>query len=98
MPPIYAPDVPPLIEDYGVLHELGVAKTSVQSGLGVRFRRFLGQQSKGIRSGFFVILRPWEHGGKVRKGGPGTREKEIEFEREIPDIQKREHTRCVLVA
>ena len=43
-PPIYAPDlppdVPPLIEDYGVLHELGVAKTSVRSGLGVRFRRF----------------------------------------------------------
>ena len=42
----------------------------------------------GIRSGIFVFLRPAQHGGKDRTGRPGSREKEIEFEREIPDFPK----------
>ena len=36
----------------------------------------------GIRSRNFVFLRPSEHGGKDRTGRPGSREKEIGFERE----------------
>ena len=32
--------------------------------------------------GIFVFLRPSEHGGKDRTGRPGSREKEIGFERE----------------
>ena len=52
----------------------------------------------GIRAGFCAFSRPSCYGGNVRKGGTGTRVKEIEFEREIPDFQKRERTRCVLVA
>ena len=50
----------------------------------------------GIRSGFFVFLRPPFYGDSERTGGPGTREKEIGFERErererereIPDFPK----------
>ena len=41
----------------------------------------------GIRSGNFVFLRPAQHGGKDRTGRPGSREKEIEFEREIPQAK-----------
>ena len=41
----------------------------------------------GIRSGNFVFLRPAQHGGKDRTGRPGSREKEIEFEREIPQTK-----------
>ena len=45
----------------------------------------------GIRSGIFVFLRPPYHGGKDRIGRPGSREKEIEFERErYPSFQKRD--------
>ena len=36
----------------------------------------------GIGTGIFVFLRPSEHGGKDRMGRPGSREKEIGFERE----------------
>ena len=36
----------------------------------------------GIGIGFFVFLRPSQHGGKNRIGRPGTKEKEIGFERE----------------
>ena len=43
----------------------------------------------GIRSGNFVFLRPAQHGGKDRTGRPGSREKEIEFER-YPSFQKRD--------
>ena len=35
----------------------------------------------GNRSGIFVFLRPAQHGAKDRIGRPGTREKEIGFER-----------------
>ena len=42
----------------------------------------------GIGTGIFVFLRPSEHGGKDRMGRPGSREKEIGFEREIPDFPK----------
>ena len=40
----------------------------------------------GIRAGFCPFSRPSCYGGKVRKGGTGTRVKEIEFE--IPDFPK----------
>ena len=33
----------------------------------------------GIGIGFFVFLRPSQHGGKNRIGRPGTKEKEIGF-------------------
>ena len=36
----------------------------------------------GIRGGIFVFLRPPYHGGKDRTGRPGSRVKEIGFERE----------------
>ena len=36
----------------------------------------------GIRNGIFVFLRPPYHGGKERPGRPGSKEKEIEFEKE----------------
>ncbi len=36
----------------------------------------------GIRSGFFVFLRPSCYGDSERTGRPGTREKEIGFERD----------------
>ena len=42
-----------------------------------------------IRSGIFVFLRPPYHEGKDRIGRPGSREKEIEFER-YPSFQKRD--------
>ena len=48
----------------------------------------------GIGPGIFVFWRPSEHGGKDRIGRPGSREKEIGFERErerereIPDFPK----------
>ena len=50
----------------------------------------------GIRSGIFVFLRPACYGGIQRTGRPGSREKEIGFERErererereIPDFPK----------
>ena len=42
----------------------------------------------GIRSGNFVFLRLSQRGGKTRIGRPGTREKEIGFEREIPEFPK----------
>ena len=48
----------------------------------------------GIGAGIFVFLRPSEHGGKDRMGRPGSREKEIGFERErerereIPEFPK----------
>ena len=41
----------------------------------------------GIGTGIFVFLRPSEHGGKDRTGRPGSREKEIGFEREIPQAK-----------
>ena len=45
----------------------------------------------GIGSGIFVFLRPPYHGGKDRPGRPGSKEKEIEFERErYPSFQKRD--------
>ena len=43
----------------------------------------------GIRAGIFVFLRPSEHGGKDRMGRPGSREKEIGFER----VRERERYR-----
>ena len=43
----------------------------------------------GIRGGIFVFLRPPYHGGKDRTGRPGSRVKEIEFER-YPSFQKRD--------
>ncbi len=43
----------------------------------------------GIRSGFFVFLRPSCYGSKQRTGRPGTREKEIGFER-YQSFQKRD--------
>ena len=54
----------------------------------------------GIRSGIFVFLRPPYHGGKDRPGRPGSREKEIEFEREFDTRVSKNatRTRCVLVA
>ena len=45
-----------------------------------------------------VVLRPRGNADLGLQIGPGTREKEIEFEREIPDFQKRERKRCGLVA
>ena len=52
----------------------------------------------GIGTGIFVFLRPSEHWGKDGKGRPGSREKELgyererererEGEREIPDFPK----------
>ena len=42
----------------------------------------------GNRNGIFVFLRPCQDGGKNRSGRPGSREKEIGFEREIPDFPK----------
>ena len=36
----------------------------------------------GIGTGIFVFLRPSEHGGKDRMGRPGSRVKEIGFERD----------------
>ena len=36
----------------------------------------------GFGSGNFVFLRPCQDGGENRKGRPGSREKEIGFERE----------------
>ena len=49
----------------------------------------------GIRGGIFVFLRPPYHGGKDRTGRPGSRVKEIGFERErererYPSFQKRD--------
>ena len=43
-----------------------------------------------------VVLRPRGNADLGLQIGPGTREKEIEFE--IPDFQKRERKRCGLVA
>ena len=54
----------------------------------------------GIRSEFFVFLRPACYGGIQRTGRPGTREKEIGFERErerereIPDFPKTRRARA----
>ena len=54
----------------------------------------------GIRSGIFVFLRPPYHGGKDRPGRPGSKEKEIEFERvreierEIPEFPKTRRARA----
>ena len=46
----------------------------------------------GIGTGTFAFLRPSEHGGKDGAGRPGSREKEIGFERErereIPEFPK----------
>ena len=42
----------------------------------------------GIGSGIFVFLRRAYYKGKKRIGRPGSREKEIEFEREIPEFPK----------
>ena len=47
-----------------------------------------------IRSGIFVFLRPPYHWGKDRIGRPGSREKEIEFEREIPEFPKTRRARA----
>ena len=44
----------------------------------------------GIRSGIFVFLRPPYYGGIQRTGRPGTREKEIGFEREREKERERE--------
>ena len=45
----------------------------------------------GIRSGIFVFLSAPYRGGKDRPGRPGSRVKEIGFEREIyPSFQKRD--------
>ena len=41
-----------------------------------------------IGTGIFAFLKPSEHGGKDRIGRPGSREKEIGFEREIPEFPK----------
>ena len=43
----------------------------------------------GIGRGIFVFLRPPYHGGKDRVGRPGSKEKEIEFER-YPSFQNRD--------
>ena len=74
-------------------------KTSARRGLGVKKVVFCGLHSKGIKVGKCGV---WEahHNKGIRNGQerPGTRVKEIEFEREIPAFQKPERPRCVLVA
>ena len=47
----------------------------------------------GFRSGIFVFLRPPYNGGIQRTGRPGTREKEIGFEREREGYRKRKTLR-----
>ena len=47
----------------------------------------------GIGTGIFVFLRPSEHGGKDRMGRPGSREKEIGFERAEREQRERERER-----
>ena len=47
----------------------------------------------GIRSGNLLFLRPPYHGGKDRIGRPGSREKEIEFERERETRRQKRETR-----
>ena len=43
----------------------------------------------GIRTRIFVFLRPPHRGGKDKPGQPGSKEKEIEFER-YPSFQNRD--------
>ena len=44
-----------------------------------------------IRGGIFVVLKPPQHGEKDRNGRPGSRVKEIGFEREeYPSFQNRD--------
>ena len=50
----------------------------------------------GIRNGIFVFLRPPYRGGKDRPGRPGSKEKEIEFEREIPEFPKPRRARAAV--
>ena len=56
----------------------------------------------GIGIGFFVFFRPSQHGGKNRIGRPGTKEKEIGFERErerereIPEFPKPPRARAAV--
>ena len=50
----------------------------------------------GIGSGNFVFLRLSQHGGKNRIGRPGTKEKEIGFEREIPEFPKPPRARAAV--
>ena len=54
----------------------------------------------GIGNEIFVFLGPPYHGGKDRNGRPGSREKEIGFERERDTRVSKNatRTRCVLVA
>ena len=47
----------------------------------------------GIEIGFFVFLRPSQHGGKNKIGRPGTKEKEIGFERNRERERERERER-----
>ena len=54
----------------------------------------------GFRSGIFVFLRPAYYGGIQRTGRPGSREKEIGFERErereIPEFPKPRRARAAV--
>ena len=50
----------------------------------------------GIRNEIFVFLRPAYYGGIQRTGGPGSREKEIGFERKIPEFPKTRRARAAL--
>ena len=47
----------------------------------------------GIGTGIFVFLRPSQHGGKDRMGRPGSREKEIGFEKERKREREKERKR-----
>ena len=74
-------------------------------GFGGSKMTFSGHHSMGIGFRIFVFLRPSEHGRKDRTGRPGSREKEIGFERDrdrererYPTFQNRERPRCGLVA
>ena len=47
----------------------------------------------GIGTGIFAFLRASEHGGKDRMGRPGSREKEIGFEKERERERERKRER-----
>ena len=67
----------------------GIFEATVLRGLRVDFDGFCGRQSMGESAGL---------GDGNESERDRVREREREREREIPDFQKRERTRCVLVA
>ena len=76
------------------------AKTSVVWGKSGRKVRFRGLPAIGIRSGNSGFLRAAYYRGIRRTRRPGTREKEIGFERDRDNRVSKNatRTRCVLVA